>query len=293
MPPSNKFDWQRSLETFLVANPMVDAGRKSLFATLGLGFGHVREVRDLRYGVDRKQQLDLYFPAGRAPLAAVAFVHGGGWRTGDKNEYRYLGRALAQRGYAVAVIGYRLFPQVHFPGFVHDVAQACIYLRENNARVGWPDLPLFLCGHSAGAHIVSLVGLSPAFCAALEGVMPPVAGVIGISGPYSFRPEKDRLLQPVFGPREHAQWHVPMCPIDCVGPDKSPLLLIHGTQDTLISVNVAQRMRDRAYAAGQTVHFERLEGQGHYQPIFAFHPAVPGHQHLMQVIDGFCLGRPA
>ena len=88
---------------------MVDAGAQKPIYNAGFGFGHVREVWDLRYGVDRKQQLDLYFPAGRAPLAALAFVHGGGWRTGDKNEYRYLGRALAQRGHAVAVIGYRLF----------------------------------------------------------------------------------------------------------------------------------------------------------------------------------------
>lgn len=283
--------WQHSLEMFLAANPLVNLGRKSLFAGLSVGFGHVREVRDIAYGDQPKQRMDLYFPAGRAPLAALAFVHGGSWRTGDKSEYRFLGRALAQRGYAVAVIGYRLYPQVHFPGFVHDAAQACMYLYAHNARLGWPDLPLWLCGHSAGAHIAMLAGLEPAFSAPLPGHMPPVAGVIGISGAYTFRPEKDRYLMPVFGPRGHRQWLVPMCPIECVAKGKPPLLLIHGSKDQTVGFNGAQRMHDHARAEGQSVQLERLEGQGHYQPVFAFHPAAPGHQHMMSLLDAFCLGK--
>lgn len=291
MSRSDRFSLQHSLETFLTANPIVNIGRKSLFATLSAGFGHVNETRDVAYGTLPAQRMDLYFPAGRAPMAAIAFVHGGSWRTGDKNEYRYLGRTLAQRGYAVAVIGYRLFPAVQFPGFVHDVAQACIHLHENNARLGWPNGPLWLCGHSAGAHIAMLVALEPAFSAALPGRLPPVAGVIGISGAYSFRPERDRMLMPVFGPRGHQQWLVPMCPIECVGKNKPPLLLIHGSKDNMVSVNVAQRMHDRARAEGQPVQLERLEGQGHFQPVFSFHPAMPGHQRLMAMLDAFCLGK--
>lgn len=291
MSHSVSASWQHSLETFLNANPLLDLGRKSLFAGLSVGFGHVRETHDIAYGDHSKQRMDLYFPAGRAPLAALAFVHGGSWRTGDKNEYRFLGRALAQRGYAVAVIGYRLYPQVHFPGFVHDVAQACMYLYAHNARFGWPALPLWLCGHSAGAHIAMLVGLEPVFSAPLAGSMPLVAGVIGISGAYTFRPERDRSLMSVFGPRGHRQWLVPMCPIECVGKDKPPLLLIHGSKDQTIGFNGAQRMHDNARAEGQVVRLVRLEGQGHYQPVFAFHPAAPGHQHLMSVVDAFCLGK--
>lgn len=290
MSPFRNVFSQQSMGSFLVANPLLDAGRKSVFATLSVGFSHVRETRHVAYGKAPKQRMDLYFPAGRSPQATIAFVHGGSWRTGDKDEYRFVGRALAQRGFAVAVIGYRLYPEVHFPGFVHDVAQACIYLQQNNARLGWPALPLWLCGHSAGAHIAMLVAMEPAFSAAFGASMSPVAGVIGMSGAYSFRPERDRLLLPVFGQRGHAQWHVPMCPIECVGKHQPPLLLIHGSKDATVSVKVAQRMYDKARAEGQSVRFERLEGQGHYQPVFSFHPAVAGHRRLMDSIEDFCIG---
>lgn len=284
---------QQALALLLAQSPMVGVTRKSVFVSLAAGFSHVRETRNVAYGSLPQQRMDLYFPAGRAPLAALVFVHGGSWRTGSKDEYRFVGKALAERGYAVAVVGYRLFPKVQFPGFVQDVAQAMVYLHTHNARLGWPAMPFLLCGHSAGAHIVMLAGMDPAFGAAFSPDAPPIAGIIGISGAYSFRPEKDNALMQVFGPREHRQWWMPMCPIDCVGESRPPLLLIHGTQDNTVSVRVAQRMYERARAAGQKVQFESLEGQGHYQPVLAFHPAVPGHKPLMKMIDSFCLGTPA
>lgn len=94
----------------------------------------------------------------------------------------------------------------------------------------------------------------------------------------------------VFGPREHRQWLMPMCPIDSVAPHQPPLLLIHGTHDNMVSIRVAQRMYERARAAGQRVQLELLQNIGHHQPVLAFHPAIPGHKHLMHLIDTFCLG---
>lgn len=286
----NNSTLRKQLETLVAANPLTKVGRKSLFAAFGAGFGHVREVHDVAYGDKKKQRLDLYFPAGRTPHTALVFVHGGRWRSGDKNEYRYVGRALAERGFAVAVVGYRLFPEVRFPCFVHDVAQATCYLQQHNARLGWPDAPMWLCGHSAGAHIAALVGLEPAYSMPSQD-LPLVAGVIGISGPYSFMPEYDPSLFPVFGTRHHRQWLSPMCPLDCVGAGKPPLLLIHGTDDKVVSFRGAQRMADQAKRQGQPVSLVSLNGQGHFQPVFSFHPAMPGHHHLVENIEKFCLGK--
>lgn len=256
-----------------------------------MGFSHVREVQDIAYGDRKKQRMDLYFPAGRAPLATLVFVHGGRWRSGHKDDYRFVGRALAERGFAVAVVGYRLYPEVHFPVFVQDVAQAIGHLQQHNAQLGWPSLPLWLCGHSAGAHIAMLVALDPVF--STFTVLPPIAGVIGISGAYSFRPDRDRKMFAVFGLREHSQWLAPMCPIDSVGKGKPPLLLIHGDKDKMVSIRVAQRMLDKARQTGQVASLLTLEGQGHYQPVFAFHPAIAGHQRLIAHIEQFCFGNSA
>jgi acetyl esterase/lipase len=102
---------------------------------------------------------DLYLPqkSGRHP--ALIAVHGGGWQIGDKNAYQYWGPYLAQRGYAVFAINYRLMQggRKMYPEAVHDVRAAVQFLRERDAidpgRIG-------LMGDSAGAHLAALAALA-------------------------------------------------------------------------------------------------------------------------------------
>jgi acetyl esterase/lipase len=278
---------RRAAERLVASTPALDWGRRGVLGSLGLGFDHVREAHDIRYGPAPSNALDLYFPAGRQPRHPVLFVHGGSWRSGHRQEYRFVGRSLASRGHAVAVVGYRLFPETRFPGFVQDVAEALVFLHENHARLGWPEAPVFLCGHSAGAHIAALVGMEPAFLAPLAA-RPPVAGMITLSAPFSFVPERDPSLFEVFGLRHSPQAWLPMCPLQCVGPDRPPLLAVHGDADRVVLYSGAERMVAQCREAGQRADLLTLRGQGHFQPLFAFHPRMPGHSELMDALAIFC-----
>src|SRR5437870_10766742 len=111
-------------------------------------------------GADAKRhKLDLYLPQGFENFPVVMFVHGGGWRHGDKDFlglYVKLGKALARHGIGVAVPNYRLSPAVKHPEHVKDVARAFAWLYHNIAKHhGDPDR-LFVSGHSAGGHLAAL-----------------------------------------------------------------------------------------------------------------------------------------
>jgi acetyl esterase/lipase len=114
--------------------------------------------RDVPYGTDPAQMLDLYHPAGAGPAHLVVFLHGGGWSSGHKGVGRRIAPVLVAQGYAVASIGYRLFPRVTPAGAVQDAANGVAYLMRNAARFGLAPGRFAIIGHSSGAHMVALLG---------------------------------------------------------------------------------------------------------------------------------------
>lgn len=172
--------------------------------------------RELRYAFRardrapaRQQSLDLVLPApsgaGKPPL--IAFVHGGFWRESDDGYGigRALAEALVPRGVAVALIRYPLAPAHKFPAQAEDVARAFAYLRRVADQHGFDAKRMFLMGHSAGAHLASLVALDERYLRdagtpahALAGVI-AVSGIydLGDSGPIAHRASE--LVTPAFG----------------------------------------------------------------------------------------------
>src|SRR5205823_5671892 len=105
----------------------------------------------------------------------VFFVHGGAWRNGDKSGilgvYSALGRFLVRHGLGAVIINYRLSPAVRHPAHVQDVAKAFAWTHKNIARYGGRPDQIFLCGHSAGGHLVALLATDPTYLKA-EGLTP-------------------------------------------------------------------------------------------------------------------------
>jgi acetyl esterase/lipase len=148
---------------------------------------------DLDYDLDSppapalagQNRLDLYLPDGAAPTDSrpvVVYVHGGAWRTGDKR-YRLADKValFTGAGYVFASLNYRLSPQtlsptpdpsrVMFPDHPHDVGEAIGWLDRNVASFGGDPKRIALIGHSAGAHLVSLLATDPSYVEAY-GVEP-------------------------------------------------------------------------------------------------------------------------
>ncbi|MFI8618464.1 alpha/beta hydrolase [Acidovorax sp. NPDC077693] len=144
----------------------------------------VQKLADLPYGSDARQRMDVYLPpadarpAGlRAPV--IFMVHGGAWRTGDKAMPKVVENKVARwvaRGFVFVSINYRMLPDTPVAQQAYDVAQALAAAQQR--APGWGADPgrFILMGHSAGAHLVSLINAQPAF-AQRQGAWPWLGAV--------------------------------------------------------------------------------------------------------------------
>jgi len=206
----------------------------------------------------RQESLDLFLPASRGgrkpPL--VVFVHGGYWHLSDD---RYgIGNALAQaltpHGVAVALVRYPLAPASRFPVQAEQVARAFAYLQSTADQYGYDAKRMFLMGHSAGAHLVSLVALDDRYLRNAGAAANLVAGVIAVSGIYDLGPsgpladQMTTLVTPVFG--NDARKLRDASPVNHVRRG-SPFLILSAEKDFAGFQVDARRFAARLRAAGQ------------------------------------------
>ena len=125
--------------------------------------------RDLAYGSEARQRADVYLPAVTTRNAPIAvFFYGGSWSSGDRGDYRFVGEALASRGVVTVVADYRLSPEVRYPVFLQDSAQAVRWAAERAASFGASRDRLFIVGHSAGAYNAAMLALDPRWLAEVQ-----------------------------------------------------------------------------------------------------------------------------
>ncbi|MDE2256848.1 MAG: alpha/beta hydrolase, partial [Xanthomonadaceae bacterium] len=132
--------------------------------------------------------LDAYAPAGANGDPVVVFFYGGSWSEGKRHWYRYVGDALANQGVVVFIPDYRKYPDVRFPAFMHDAANAVRWARDHAAAFGGDPAHVFVMGHSAGGQIAALLACDKRYLNAV-GMQPrDLAGMIGVAGAYAFLP---------------------------------------------------------------------------------------------------------
>lgn len=252
--------------------------------------GYERES-GIAFGPDPRQRLDLYRPDRPKPGApTVVFFYGGAWQSGAREEYRFVAQALTERGYAVVIPDYRLYPQVRYPAFLEDGAAAVAWVRRNGAAHGLPDGPVALMGHSAGAYIAAMLAEDPRLLRA-AGTSPcgAVAAMIGLSGPYDFLPLTEPDLMDIFGPEETRPATQPVTYADGRGP---PLLLLTGDADTRVrprnSASLAERVREHGGRA-ELVTYPRLD---HVQTVAALAAPLRWLAPVLDDIDRYLATRP-
>jgi acetyl esterase/lipase len=213
--------------------------------------------RGMAYGSLPRQKYDLYSPAKTgADTPVVVFVYGGSWRSGDRKDYEFVGDALARRGIVTAIADYRVYPRVIFPTFVEDEAKAVAAV-SRHVGVGHP---LFVMGHSAGAHIGALVVFDPHYLKA-EGVdvCQRVSGFVGLAGPYVKLPlhrEKYRKIFPE-NVREAAR------PINFAAGKHPPSLLIAGESDLVVDPKNTNELAEALRRSGNRVEISDYQHVGH------------------------------
>ncbi len=219
--------------------------------------------------------LDLLLPTPRPErVPAVVYLHGGGWRNGERSAglYPWIGPVLAAHGFAVANVSYRLSGRAPFPAQLHDVKAAVRWLRANATTYGIDPDRIGVLGDSAGGHLALLLAItggelegdcgsaggSSAVQAAIARCAPTDFATMPMDGEVDY-------LTPLFGgPRETtAELRRVASPLTHVHAGVPPMLLVHGTLDETVPVDQSQRFADALRANGVDVTTHLIEGAFH------------------------------
>jgi acetyl esterase/lipase len=134
--------------------PRPDA-RVDIVATLDVPYAGVAGVAPIFLS------LDVHAPKDAKAAPVIIYVHGGYWKAGDKSAKGHLPGFFCRHGYVFVSVNYRLAPAARDPAPVQDVARAVAWVHDHIAAYGGDPAQLYLTGHSAGAHLVALVGTDP------------------------------------------------------------------------------------------------------------------------------------
>jgi len=259
----------------------------------------IRLERDLPYvpGGDEAQLLDLYLPeqAPATPLPLIVHIHGGGWMGGSKYPCPVAGMVL--KGYAVASVEYRFSQKAKFPAQIQDCQAAIRWLRAQATKYGLDPAKVGVVGGSAGGHLSALVGTAVG-----TGLFPPIGGnedqsdrvqaVCDIYGPadfttvvaqaaadpnvkniFEFNSPRDPYSSLIGVPLETVEKSRAVSPVTYISGDDPPVLILHGTHDTLVPYAQSVQFAEALRAQGVPVWLQTLPGAGHGGPAFA-KPAV-------------------
>jgi acetyl esterase/lipase len=227
-------------------------------------------------GGDVELTLDLARPEKLdKPAPCIVFIHGGGWRGGNRKVHDQHIVDFAKRGYVTATLQYRLVPSARFPAQIEDVKCGIRYLRTNADKYQLDPKKIGAVGFSAGAHLVMMLG-----------VMDEKDGLEGTGG-HADQPSKVNAVVAFFGPTDLGASDIPAIsggmvndflnstkeenpeirktasPITYVDKADAPLLIYQGTKDPLVPHTQAFLMADAMTKAGMPGRIELLIGGAH------------------------------
>lgn len=198
----------------------------------------VRIERDLSYGDGRfeRQVLDVYAPASGQGRAVVVWIHGGGWRAGDKSQLQRKPQAFVDEGHVFVAPNRRFIPGATMQDVAADVAKSIRWTHDHAKKYGGDPNLIFVMGHSSGAHVAALVctdlryleaeGLSPAI---IKGCVPLDSGLYDVPAQVAAsasEPARTATYQQLFSDVDSQR---ELSPITYVGPKKNlpPFLIFY------------------------------------------------------------------
>ncbi|MDA2934427.1 alpha/beta hydrolase, partial [Acidobacteria bacterium AH-259-D05] len=239
-----------------------------------------RVLRDIQYFTGpgahpRFHTLDLYLPEGQSKFPLVFYIHGGAWRGGDKSQRGRVNffNLFTSRGIGVASVNYRLSPTVQHPAHIEDVARAFAWVYQNAGDYGVDPNEIFLAGHSAGGHLVSLLALDPQYLKG-QGLSPDrIRGVMTSSGVYDLVNTYDLGVKPhpreqAFGTdRETQREASSSLKVETAGPATPPFLITYVTNDLFGLAEQAKTFYGLLLNHGLPAHLVKVPARTHLNVI--------------------------
>jgi acetyl esterase/lipase len=244
----------------------------------------IKSTYSVAYAQQSRGTLDVFWPAGAVAAPVVIFFYGGAWRSGCKELYRYMGNALARRGYVAVVPDYRIYPEVCYPDFIEDGALAVRWAKDNAQKFGGDPDDLFLMGHSAGAHIAAMLAMDTRWLQKV-GLAPgrDIAGLIGLAGPYDFLPLREETRIVIFGGDNRLETQ----PIHHVTRGAPRALLMTGGRDGIVEPGNSRRFFARLREFGNDAALLTYPRIGHYLIVAAFAPLLRFAAPVLRDLDTF------
>ncbi|MDO6748295.1 alpha/beta hydrolase [Gilvimarinus sp. 1_MG-2023] len=225
-----------------------------------------RTYTDLSYGPESRHTLDIYQPLNTQRSGCIVlFVYGGGWTSGSKEQYGFVGAQLAKRGHTVIIPDYRLFPEVTHPDFIHDIALATASDIVAQHR---QDRPLVMMGHSAGAMIAGLISYDNRYLKAQGLDTTIINGYISLAGPHDyFLPSEKPHWRDIFGDTPKQQRTA--LTAEHITSDSPSTLILHGEDDYTVVPKSASSLERKLTAANVEVSKKLYQGVGHVRIVAA------------------------
>ncbi|MFQ5734907.1 MAG: alpha/beta hydrolase fold domain-containing protein [Planctomycetaceae bacterium] len=248
----------------------------------------VRVERDVPYAGTKnpRQTLDLFLPKIRKtdkPLPVIAFIHGGGWRNGNKQRgWREVIPYVASGQYAGVSIAYRLSGEVTWPAQIHDCKAAVRWIRANAKKYEFDPDRIGVMGTSAGGHLVAMLGTAgdvPSLEGKLgkhTGLSSRVTCVVDFFGPselltmnnFPSRINHDAARSPesrlIGGPiQKNKAKSRNASPITHVSKGDAPFLIVHGSKDPLVPFDQSAQLHKRLQSVSVPSILIEMDGGRH------------------------------
>lgn len=220
-------------------------------------YGQFMMRQDVVYGpLADMQTLDICLPVGiPGPYPGVVLIHGGAWSSGNKEHYDPSCGRLASQGFVAATINYRLAPAAPWPAQLVDAQLAVRWLRSQAGQLELDAQRICAWGDSAGAHLAVFLGvLATIHPGDMAGVLanqsPHVSCVVDAFGPVDMvqmaQTPHANVIRSLLGgatPESDPAIYQDASPILLVSPKSAPMLIIHGTQDTVVPPSQSQELQ--------------------------------------------------
>ena len=219
-------------------------------------------------------QLDIYQPKGLTkPAPLLVFIHGGGWRGGDRADYLVYLTHFAKLGYVTATVSYRLLKLAPYPACVEDILDARDFLYQNGEKYHYDPDRICLIGGSAGAHLAMLAAYgwkkqgAPVDTLSTS-IQHKIKAVVEIYGPIDFTTVYARNHPTITGfitksYQEAPQSYIEASPLTYVTKDTPPTLILHGTRDMLVPISQAMQLKHKMDSLGVANVYRPVPGWPH------------------------------
>jgi acetyl esterase/lipase len=265
---------QSTILAAFVAIMLFTASCKKEDSGRSLSAGEQVTQKNVSYGTDTSQRMDVYLPAGRATgkTKIMVLVHGGAWSTGDKGDFNDVVAALRSElsDYAIFNINYRLVlpPGVNlWPAQGDDVASALNFIVSKRNEYQCNTDKIVLIGASAGAHLALL----QAYRNNANGKIKAVVDLFGPTDIASLYASYANNPTTQFGlsfwlngtPTSNPTAYTNASPINFVTAQSPPTIIFHGTADDVVPIGQSANLREKLQIAGVTSEYYTYAGEGH------------------------------